>query len=59
VYPYSAYSYSTPFYGAGSWDYTQQAPATGYWYYCRSANAYYPTVATCPEGWITVPPRSP
>mgnify|MGYP003694325897 CR=1 FL=1 len=28
-----------------------------YWYYCSSAGAYYPTVPTCPEPWIKVPPR--
>ena len=27
-----------------------------YWYYCASANAYYPYVAQCPEGWQTVVP---
>ena len=26
-----------------------------YWYYCPSARAYYPHVATCPEPWIPVP----
>src|SRR6516162_9846567 len=29
-----------------------------YWYYCPSAGAYYPTVPTCPEVWIKVPPRT-
>lgn len=28
-----------------------------YWYYCVSAKAYYPTVQTCPEAWVKVPPR--
>lgn len=27
------------------------------WYYCSSAGAYYPSVQTCPEAWIRVPPR--
>src|SRR5215470_1958836 len=27
----------------------------GYWYYCASAQRYYPDVATCPEAWIRVP----
>jgi len=31
--------------------------AAGYWYYCESAKAYYPTVPECPEPWIRVPPR--
>lgn len=34
------------------------APAQGYWHYCASANAYYPSVPSCPEAWILVPPRS-
>ena len=29
------------------------------WYYCPSAKAYYPTVQTCPEAWVKVPPRTP
>jgi len=44
--------------------YVQQPPpapeaplAQGYWYYCASANAYYPSVPTCPEPWVKVPPR--
>jgi hypothetical protein len=28
-----------------------------YWYYCQSAGGYYPTVASCPEAWVKVPPR--
>ena len=37
-----------------------QPPVTSqesYWYYCASANAYYPDAPTCPEPWIKVPPR--
>jgi hypothetical protein len=30
-------------------------PASGYWYYCPSAQAYYPYVQTCPESWVPVP----
>ena len=30
-----------------------------YWYFCPSANDYYPTVQTCPEAWVKVPPRPP
>jgi hypothetical protein len=34
------------------------APAPqAYWYYCSSAGAYYPSVPTCPEAWVKVPPR--
>jgi hypothetical protein len=29
----------------------------GYWYFCPSARAYYPYVASCPEAWIPVPAR--
>jgi hypothetical protein len=36
---------------------TAQQPPQSYWYYCPSARAYYPTVRTCPEEWIKVPPR--
>ena len=28
-----------------------------YWYYCESAKGYYPTVPSCPEAWVLVPPR--
>ena len=33
------------------------AAATAYWYYCSSAKGYYPTVPSCPEEWVKVPPR--
>ncbi len=44
--------------------YVQQPPAPtpaapppqAYWYYCSSAKVYYPTVQTCPEVWVKVPP---
>lgn len=35
---------------------TQQAAPEAYWYYCSSAQAYYPTVPSCPEPWVKVPP---
>jgi hypothetical protein len=46
--------------------YIQQGPTPpppppapeAYWYYCGSAKGYYPTVPTCPEAWIKVPPRT-
>lgn len=31
--------------------------ATGYWYYCAGAGAYYPHVKECPAGWQRVAPR--
>lgn len=38
---------------------TQSAtPTEGYWYYCQSAGDYYPKVASCPEAWLKVAPRS-
>ena len=30
---------------------------SSYWYYCPSARDYYPSVPTCSEAWIKVPPR--
>jgi hypothetical protein len=33
------------------------APEESYWYYCASAKAYYPSVPSCSEAWIKVPPR--
>lgn len=45
----------------------QQAPAPvivpqtqqQVWYFCTSANAYYPYVSSCPSGWQTVPATPP
>jgi hypothetical protein len=36
---------------------TPQAAPESYWYYCSSADGYYPTVKECPEPWVKVPPR--
>ena len=36
----------------------QEPVPQAYWYYCPSAQAYYPTVKNCPEAWIKVPPLS-
>jgi len=33
--------------------------ATGSWYYCAGAGAYYPYVRECPGGWQRVAPRPP
>ena len=33
-------------------------PSDDYWYYCASANVYYPSVTQCPEGWKQVVPQS-
>ncbi len=29
------------------------------WYFCPTADAYYPYVASCPNGWQTVPATPP
>jgi len=50
-YPYS-YTYAAPTAVYA----TAPAPAQSYWYYCESAQEYYPYVSTCPEGWVPVAP---
>jgi hypothetical protein len=66
-YPYYAYPY--PYYPYYDYeppvvvtppptDYVQREPQPGYWYYCQDPAGYYPTVATCPGGWVQVAPRS-
>ena len=38
--------------------YIEREPvASGSWYYCESAGAYYPDVETCDEPWVRVPAR--
>jgi len=54
-YPPVAMSYMPPAYG----DQGESGPAEAYWYYCASANAYYPHVRDCPEGWQRVAPQPP
>jgi hypothetical protein len=36
---------------------TYVVPVGGYWYYCPSAQAYYPYVTNCLETWVAVPVR--
>jgi hypothetical protein len=37
-----------------------QPPAAGvFYYFCDSANAYYPYVTRCPEAWRVLPPAPP
>jgi len=36
-----------------------QAEETGYWYYCRNPEGYYPTIKRCPDGWMRVVPSPP
>lgn len=35
----------------------QAPPPQAYWYFCASSKAYYPSVQSCPEPWVKVPPR--
>ena len=30
---------------------------SGYWYFCPSANAYYPNIPSCPVPWQLIPVR--
>lgn len=50
-----------PFVGGGPvfyWNYPYYAYSPlGYWYYCPSAEAYYPYVANCLDAWVPVPAR--
>ena len=62
-YPPPAYAYPRAYVVEQPTVYVQQAPAggpldPGYWYYCQSAGAYYPTAPSCPEAWVKVPPRT-
>ena len=38
--------------------YAEHEPPQGYWYYCARSQAYYPSVPTCGEAWVKVPPRA-
>ncbi|MGH2899005.1 MAG: hypothetical protein ACRDMZ_10060, partial [Solirubrobacteraceae bacterium] len=29
---------------------------SGDWYYCPSARGYYPSVPSCPQPWVMIPP---
>lgn len=52
VQPQAVYIQPAPVYGP--------APAVQqYWYFCAAANAYYPYVASCPDGWQAVPATPP
>jgi len=55
------YAYGPPVVLQQQPQYIERAPQqnslpAGYWYYCASARGYYPTVPSCPEAWIQVPP---
>ena len=44
--------------GTGKYEPASFSPEQGYWHYCTSARAYYPSVHTCAENWVKVAPRS-
>ena len=63
--PPSPYYYPEPVVVPSAPAYVEQYPGQivpqqpSYWYYCSSANAYYPYVKECPEGWQQVMPQPP
>src|SRR5437879_3472224 len=38
--------------------YAEQESPQGYWYFCPSSRAYYPSVQSCSEAWVKVPPQA-
>ena len=58
TYPYPVYS--PPVVQSAPPVYVEQAapPQPQYWYYCQSAQAYYPYVRECPDGWMQVIPQA-
>ena len=63
-YPYPYYPYYPPPPATAQEPdvYIQQAPQSeesGYWYYCRNPEGYYPFVKQCPKGWMRVVPTPP
>jgi len=60
-YPYGYPTYSVPAIRESSpQTYIQQEPpAQQDWYYCQSAQSYYPDVRECPDGWQQVAPQPP
>jgi hypothetical protein len=57
-YPYWGYPYPAPAPIVVQPPVYIEQPPSGVWYYCPSSRAYYPTVPTCPEPWVTVAPRA-
>ena len=60
AYPYPVYSppavvQQSPVYVQPE---AQAPPPPQYWYYCQSAQAYYPYVRECPGGWMQVVPQA-
>ena len=58
-YPYPYYAQPAPVYVQSYSTPVLATPAAQYWYFCRSANGYYPYVPSCAEGWQTVPMTPP
>jgi len=67
--PYPYYGYPPPYYYPPAQIVVEQpqmyvqpppppAPPTD-WYYCPSAQGYYPQVQSCPDPWVRVPQRNP
>jgi hypothetical protein len=63
--PPPPYYYPAPIMAPAPTTYIEQYPGqsapdpSSYWYFCASANAYYPYVSDCPEGWQPVAPQPP
>ncbi|MCE7915835.1 MAG: hypothetical protein DYH15_14515, partial [Nitrosomonas sp. PRO4] len=38
-------------------DINRSQPRSGYWYYCKEPQGYYPYVKECPAGWLQVAPQ--
>ena len=60
-YPAPVYPYPNPYEPPPAMLVTPPAgaappPRATYWYFCESAQGYYPYVQTCPEGWQPVNP---
>ena len=58
AYYYPPVSYSSPpVYVERGDAYTPSEQASGYWYFCPEAKAYYPYVKQCAAGWQKVSPQ--
>ena len=54
-YPEAVYPYPTYISTTASYDYAPQGYSEDSWYYCQSAQAYYPYVRSCDSEWQRVP----
>jgi hypothetical protein len=55
-YPYYPYPYYPEMQQSTVYVQDQQQAEPYYWYYCEGAQAYYPYVQQCPNGWMKVVP---